>query len=167
MTSPVLKLLVPLACRIFFSLLYLYIDLLGRWSYAIHGMISSVYGEYRNGEVHCFLFFALFVVSNKKLKIQYQKHYHVYSFKSKTKKPILSHLLPCCHFQTHCNKRWTRNCNNLFMQNWSGICPAWWDSVKITSIFLIVWNLKYLTLKWDHHVEYEFWGECLWICFKC
>lgn len=83
------------------------------------------------------LFFALFVMSNKKLQIQYQEHPHFASLPPlhpPKKSWALCHL--CCHFQILCNKRLfiqfhripaadIHNQNQFLMQNWSGICPNW------------------------------------------
>lgn len=123
------------------------------------------------------LVFALFAVSNKKLKIQYQKHQYFYSFQKrnqeKKKSWALCHL--CCHFQILCNKRlfifpefWSADLNNqnsFPMQNQSGIGPDWSNrSVILASCknHLHVHNcLEPQTFPpWkETSVEYDFWIE--------
>lgn len=74
---------------------YIYIDLIGKMTICDtwYKFLESTESMEMDGKVY--LFFALFVMSNKKLKIQDQKHQYFYSTsppfaKKKIKKKILS-----------------------------------------------------------------------------
>lgn len=60
---------------------------MGSWSSVTRDIISWLYRKYWSGKDHCFIYyyyFAVFSMSNKNLKTQYERHQDVWSFRDKT-----------------------------------------------------------------------------------
>ena len=159
-------------CRLFFILLYLYIDLTGKM------VICDTWYDFLNlwkawkWQSLLFYFFAVFAMSNEKLKIQYKKHQYFYSSPTPTPPPkfwaLLSFLLPLSdslsqktvHFPPEFRPADLNQCNWFFNAIWSGICPNWSNrGVILASHKNHLYFPNCLEPQMGMPAEYAFWIE--------